>query len=74
MIINSEEEHQALIILAQRVNPNNKNWYSDLDENGWELAGFLWRCLICNKQINKSSNMINHGLEHLKEKGLIVFI
>ena len=66
---------RALISLAQRTDPSNDNWNSGFSKDGKILSGTLFRCLICrDKILNGASVMIEHGMEHLKEKGLLVFI
>lgn len=63
----------ALILLAQRLNPGTNKWFipSSIKDG--------WKCLICNQDLDFSfvgndTYIIVHGMDHLKEKGLLVFI
>lgn len=70
----TEEMNRALLILARVDNNTYRYWWSIYDENGDELGGDLYRCCICNSLIEHSSNVWPHGVEHLKKKGLLVFL
>lgn len=65
MLLNGDT-WQALISLAQRNYPNTREWYAKSDSD-------IVECLICNLPIHWL-DVIRHGLNHLKEKGLLVFI
>lgn len=74
MIVLTTELNHLLLSLAQRIDPGVKFWWSSIDINGNTLHGFLYRCVICNAEVGHFDNMIGHGIAHLKEKGLLVFI
>lgn len=74
----TEQQIDALIYLARRKNPQAGQWYVINNV----LIGRA-NCLICGKEIKDYTidyngvmsyfDYKNHGIEHLKELGLLVY-
>lgn len=67
----TKDESNTLTILAQRVNPNNKSWWKACSKSD---LPFPFQCCICATIISGTMPMIEHGWNHLKKKGLLVFV
>ena len=69
----TNQEGELLVLLAKRQNPTLTYWASHRDVLGGLLPPFRMVCLICY-DICEGSSLNEHGLNHLKEKGLLAFI
>jgi hypothetical protein len=75
----SEEQHHALLLLVQRKHPNRYVWYSltyDIHQ-----SVHIWTCHICHefihwgRQLSGSGSILcAHGIRHLKEHNLLIFV
>lgn len=72
----TEEEGAILINLARRTYKNSRFWTTIYDVSGCAMPYRCHRCLICDQIVDSHINgsLDEHGLSHLKEKGLLVFI
>lgn len=63
----NRETHLALLALAKRRDPGVNDW--------WSAYGNQDRCLICDYNGDyRKINIYEHGLQHLKEHGLLAFL
>lgn len=70
----TDEVVSILKSLARRANPNYRNWWSVRDAKGNILPTDRNRCLICDEIILGYQSIIDHAFDHLKDKGLLIFI
>ena len=65
------EAIRALLLLSQRHFPGTRRWFM----NSQVVDG--WKCCVCDKDIVRlrdGTEIIAHGMDHLKERGLLIFI
>jgi len=82
----SPEQHLALDALFNRKNKSEGlQWYLRSTEKWYEKGSLktlhTWKCRICNSVIHKDNTMMgsgsilcDHGLKHLNEHNLTIFI
>lgn len=70
----NKQAHVILKKISGRKNNNYSIWFNC---NLEPKIGDCWACFICNKEILFKSSILEideHGLDHLKDKNILVFI
>jgi hypothetical protein len=67
--------NKILVMLAQRQGSKFSHiWYGDI--KCFSVSGVIYyRCFICQKSIGDyASDIIDHGIQHLRDANLLAFI
>lgn len=77
----SDEEHKVLDSLYHRQSGSSMAWYHMYLEGIGANTILVWFCRLCNKEFMRQkwlarsgSKLAAHGLAHLKDKGLLIFL
>lgn len=63
-------QHNILCLLAQRKFGKPVSWYD------YNIKEFRFYCLLCNHKVEglTAEDLIQHGMTHIKEHNLLLFI
>jgi hypothetical protein len=75
----TQEQHNILTELVKRKSPNSQGWYSLRYDRHQEVH--IWTCHLCHEIIhwarrlmNSGSILCDHGIKHLKDSNLLIFV